>query len=72
LLIPLLYVFVATGIAYLLKEWLKVFPRNPVARNFGIGLLVIAIVTSVVYNVRAYYVAWPHAATTKAVFRYHR
>ena len=38
ILVPLLYVAVATGLAYLLHEWLKVFPNNPLARGFGIGL----------------------------------
>jgi hypothetical protein len=27
---------------------------------------------SCLYNLRAYFVAWPHAATTQTTFRYHR
>ncbi|MGC1176808.1 MAG: hypothetical protein WA843_01950, partial [Candidatus Saccharimonadales bacterium] len=38
LLVPLLYLAAATGIAYLLRDWLKVFPLNPLARSLGIGL----------------------------------
>lgn len=72
LLVPLLFVFVATGLAYLLKEWLQVFPNNPIARGLGLGLVMIAIATSAVYNTRAYFVAWPHATETKSTFRYHR
>lgn len=71
LLIPLAYLFAATGLAYLLKEWLSVFPTNPLARNIGIGLICVAIALSCVYNLRSYFIAWPHARATKTVFRYH-
>lgn len=71
LLVPLTYIFAATGLAYLLREWLHVFPANPLARNLGIGLICLAIALSCVYNMRSYFVAWPNAAATKVVFRYH-
>lgn len=70
LLVPLLYLFAATGIAYLLLQWLKVFPRNPVARSVGITLIVLAVAVSCLYNVRAYFIAWPHATATHQAFRY--
>ena len=69
LLVPLLYVLAATGVAYLIHEWLQVFPRNPFARQIGIGLVAVAIVVSCGYNLRAYFVAWPHAEPTLAAFR---
>jgi hypothetical protein len=69
LVVPLLYIFAATGIAYLLHEWLRVFPLNPVARKLGIGLVVVAVAVSCSYNLRAYYVAWPHNAATQTAFR---
>lgn len=69
LLVPLLYVFVATGMAYLLHDWLKVFPRNPIARSLGISLIALAVTISAVYNIRAYFVAWPNNPTTQATFR---
>lgn len=72
LLVPLLYIAAATGIAYLLHEWLAVFPVNPFARGLGIALIFIAVGMSCAYNMRAYYVAWPHNYTTRAIFRYHR
>jgi hypothetical protein len=72
LLVPMLYMAAATGIAYLLRDWLKTFPNNPLARGFGIGLIVCAVALSCLYNYRAYFIAWPHTAATKAVFRYHR
>jgi hypothetical protein len=70
-LVPLLYVTGAAGIAYLLHDWLKVFPRNPLARSLGIGLITVAVLLSCMYNLRAYFVAWPHQATTKTMFRQH-
>jgi hypothetical protein len=72
LLIPLLYIGTATGIAYLLREWLQVFPNNPLARSLGLGLVILAVSFSCVYNLRAYFVAWPHNQITRVTFQYHR
>ncbi len=72
LLVPLLYIFATTGITYLLRDWLRVFPINPLARSLGIGLVSLAVVLACAYNIRAYFVAWPHAEATQAIFRYHR
>jgi len=72
LLVPLLYVAAAAGIAYLLREWLKTFPNNPLARGLGLGLISLAVVLSCVYNLRAYFVAWPHNQTTRIEFQEHR
>jgi hypothetical protein len=69
LLVPLLYILAATGIAYLLHEWLSIFPLNPIARNFGIGLMAVAVVASCSYNLRAYFVAWPHDRATLSVYQ---
>lgn len=72
LLVPMLYMVAATGIAYLLHEWLKVFPLNPFARAVGISLLAVAVFLSCLYNLRSYFIAWPHNNVTKTVFRYDR
>jgi hypothetical protein len=71
-LVPLMYLAAATGIAYLLHDWLKVFPRNPLARGLGVSIIAVAVLASCVYNFRAYFVAWPHNVITEATFRYHR
>lgn len=71
LLVPMLFIMVATGIAYLLHEWLSVFPRNPLARGVGIGLVSLAVAISCMYNLRSYFVAWPANEATKITFRYH-
>jgi hypothetical protein len=69
MLIPIIYLVIAAGVGYLLHEWLHVFPRNPLARSIGFGLLGLAISLACVYNVRAYFVAWPHNETTIATFK---
>jgi 4-amino-4-deoxy-L-arabinose transferase-like glycosyltransferase len=72
LLVPLLYIAAATGIAYLLHDWLKTFPVNPLARSLGLGLISLAVALSCLYNLRAYFVAWPHNKSAQATFQYHR
>ena len=68
-LVPILYMISATGIAYLLHNWLRSFPVNPIARGVGIGLISAAVAFSCIYNLRAYFVAWPHNHVTEATFR---
>ena len=69
IVIPVAYLVVAAGVGYILHEWLRVFPRNPLARTLGYGLLGFAILMACLYNTRAYYVAWPHNPTTITIFR---
>ncbi len=71
LLVPILYLVAATGIAYLVREWTKVFPVNPLARGIGLGIIILAIALSCTYNLRSYFIAWPHNSVTPTVFRYH-
>lgn len=68
LLLPLLYIFVATGLDELTGQWLGVFPRNPLARSVGIGLIVVMLSFSVLYQIRSYFVAWPHNVMTEHTF----
>jgi hypothetical protein len=71
LLVPLMYIAAAAGLAYLLHEWLKTFPSNPLARGLGIGIIATLVGLSCLYNLRAYYIAWPHNQVTKQTFQYH-
>lgn len=68
LLLPIVFVLATGGIGYLLHIWLKVFPRNPFARGFGIGLIALVVIFGMAYNLRNYYVAWPHTPATRAAF----
>lgn len=67
-LLPFIYLFIAAGIAWLLQQWFTVFPKNPIAQNFGLGIVIIAIGLSVFYNTFRYYVVWPHIPQTKQVY----
>lgn len=68
LLLPIVVVLSIGGIGYLLHLWLKVFPKNPVARSFGIGLICTVILFAVAYNLTNYFIAWPNSPATKAAF----
>lgn len=69
---PFVMVFLisATGITFLLKEWLSMFPINPIARFIGISLVVIAVSFSCIYGIRSYFIAWPKNSITKQTFIY--
>lgn len=67
-IVPFVYLLVANGVSYLLELWLGVFPRNPIARTIGVGLITIVVGLSCLYNIRNYFVAWPGATVTRAVF----
>lgn len=68
LLLPIVYILMAMGIAVLLQKWFTVFPRNPLARSIGIVLLCLALASISVYHVTRYFVAWPNTAASRATF----
>lgn len=68
IIIPLLYVFIAMGIAFLTKQWLKVFPVNPLARSLGLAVVYLAVLLSCTYNLRSYFIAWPSNNVTKSTY----
>lgn len=71
-LAPFTYLLVAGGVHELSGRWLTVFPRNPIARNLGLGLLVAVVGLACAYNIRAYFIAWPQASATETVFTYQK
>lgn len=68
LIIPIVYLVAAAGMAYILHVWLKVFPNNPVARSLGILLITCTVVLSSVYHTRSYFVAWRYNTVTMQAF----
>jgi len=68
LLLPIVVVFVTGGLGYLLHRWLKVFPRNPLARGFGMTLIFLVVAFAVLYNLVNYYEAWPHNLEAEQTF----
>ncbi len=68
LVVPFAYLMASTGITYLLRSWMNVFPLNPLARSLGVTLIVLAVTASCIYNLRSYFIAWPGNPDTKANF----
>ncbi len=68
ILMPLIYICVISGIVELLKQWFSYFPRNPLARSVGVGLVVVAIGFTSFYHLERYFIAWPNTPDTKNVY----
>ncbi len=68
IVMPFVYILIAVGMTWLLQQWLSVFPRNPVAQNIGIGLVILVAVISIGFNYSRYFVAWPHMTTTVTIY----
>lgn len=68
ILLPLLYLLVAVGLTFLVEQWFHIFPRNPFARAAGLSLVVFLVFLVSSYGVIRYFVAWPRAEATKAIF----
>jgi 4-amino-4-deoxy-L-arabinose transferase-like glycosyltransferase len=68
MIVPFVYIIVATGVGFMLDTWLHVFPRNPIAKYIGVGLIGVAIIAACSFQLRHYFVAWPNNPDTRAVF----
>ncbi len=67
-LLPIIYILVAAGVAFMLQQWFTVFPRNPIARGIATSLMSITILLVSFYNLNHYFIAWPHTPATRQVF----
>ena len=68
ILVPFIYLTIAIGIGVLFEVWRAVFPFNPLARSVAMVMIVLAVITSCNFQLRRYFVAWPHNEAAKAVF----
>lgn len=68
ILMPLIYLLAAAGLAYLINQWFGVFPRNPLAKYVGIILITVTVGLSCLYSVKQYFIAWPSAPATRDAF----
>ncbi|HUD10409.1 MAG TPA: hypothetical protein VMR28_01925 [Candidatus Saccharimonadales bacterium] len=68
ILLPAVYITIAVGVLYIWELWLSVFPHNPVARSVGMTIVILAVIVSCNYQLRRYFIAWPYAPATQAVF----
>ncbi len=69
ILLPFAYLVVAEGIGWMLKEWYRVFPRNPLARISAVALITVAVIFAGGFQLRRYFIAWPNNPETVAVFQ---
>jgi 4-amino-4-deoxy-L-arabinose transferase-like glycosyltransferase len=69
-LLPLTAIATGTGLAYMLSQWYKVFPKNPVARYGGIALMMLIVAFSCFFSVRSYFVAWSNDPATTNNYSY--
>lgn len=68
ILLPVFFVFIASGLALLLQQWFTVFPNNPLARNIGVIIVIISVSIISGYHIRRYFVAWDKSPATHAEF----
>lgn len=67
-LLPILYILVAAGIAFLLQQWFAVFPRNPIARGFATTLVSVLVLLVSYHHISHYFIAWPETPATRDNF----
>ena len=68
LLLPFIYLLVASGITLLLQQWFTVFPRNPLAKWIAVSMLTMVVSLTVFYQLSSYFIAWPQAPATRQHF----
>lgn len=68
-LLPFAYLVIAAGAAYLLEQWFKVFPRNPIARSIGIVTLCVVVGLACLFQMTHYFVGWPDAQATHETYQ---
>jgi 4-amino-4-deoxy-L-arabinose transferase-like glycosyltransferase len=66
--IPFVYITIAGGASYMLQQWFSVFPRNPIARSIGWGLISIVVALSCGYQLTHYFIGWPQTTATHSTF----
>lgn len=67
-LLPFVYLLVAGGLNFMIEQWFKVFPYNPLAKSMATVLIGVAVVVVTFFHLNSYFIAWPQAPETKAVF----
>jgi dolichyl-phosphate-mannose--protein O-mannosyl transferase len=68
-LLPFVYLVAIGGLALMLQQWFTVFPRNPLARGIGVGVMSLLIAVIGFYHLQSYFVAWPNTPATKQHFQ---
>lgn len=66
--LPILYMFAAVGLTFLVEQWFHIFPRNPLARSIGMALVVFLVGLVSSYHIVRYFVAWPRMDATRDAY----
>lgn len=66
--LPAIGLFIGAGLRYLYIEWRSVFPSNPVPKTFAWILITAVVASQLFFGLRYSLVAWPHSASTRAVY----
>lgn len=67
-MLPIVAIFIISGVQEFTNIWTKVFPRNPLTRILSALVLSVLITTSSLYQLNRYFIAWPQAPETNSAF----
>ncbi len=67
-MLPAVYILAAIGLVELFARWRGVFPRNVLALQFSIGVILVMIGVATVYNWERYFIAWANMPETFAAY----
>lgn len=68
ILLPLIYLLVSGGLQWVLDMWLEIFPRNPLARSFGVIMVTLLVFSICAYQAGRYFIAWSNVPETRAMY----
>lgn len=52
------FILAGIGLNYLLSRWYVIFPINSLARNIGLGLILVLLILTAIKGYKQYFVAW--------------
>lgn len=68
-IVPVVYIIAATGLIYLIRQWYRIFPRNPFAHGLA-ALSVVGLLCAIgSYHTQRYFVAWRHSPDTLQAYQ---
>ncbi len=69
IVLPFVFLLVAGGVAFLIRKWLSVFPKNPVAGKVALSCITVLVGITVYYETTRYFIAWPHSDGYSSIFK---
>lgn len=69
-ILPIIYLLIAGGIAFMLTQWFVIFPRNPLARSIAMTVMSALVIVVTIYQTTNYFVAWANSPDTRSTFSY--